>query len=174
MAITLLSTQSSVGPKVAVETQWSGTPSWWIYFGRIFLTFFFTAAAITLAFTDLEYKESGSAVCALIALTLFLSACWSKFSNRYRISRGAISASFGLLSIEIHEIDVRDLKDLVLKQSLAGRVLNYGTLEFSSAGRDKAEVIFAGVPNPTGVKDFVTELRRATPASREGSGTNGP
>ena len=152
---------------MAGEPQWGGTPSWWNYFGRIFLTLVFTVTAITLAFTDIEYKEVTAVVCALIALTLFLSACWSKFSNRYRISRGAISASFGLLSIEIHEIDVRDLKDLVLKQSLAGRMLNYGTLEFSSAGRDKAEVIFAGIPNPTGVKEFVTELRRGTPASRE-------
>jgi uncharacterized membrane protein YdbT with pleckstrin-like domain len=78
-----------------------------------------------------EYKVTTAAVLVLIAGLLFLSACWSKFSNRFFVSSGTVSATYGPLSQETHEIDVRDIKEIVLKQSLFGRILDYGTLELA-------------------------------------------
>jgi hypothetical protein len=57
---------------------------------------------------------------------------------------------------------VQDVQDLVLRQSLMGRIFNYGTIEFSSAGRDAAEVIFAGIPAPGSVKELVANLKHQT------------
>jgi uncharacterized membrane protein YdbT with pleckstrin-like domain len=148
------------------ETEWSGTPSWWNYAGRLSITILLAAAAGTLQITQWEYKGLAGIILAATALILFLSACWSNFSSRYRISGGTISATYGILSQETHEIDVRDIRDIVLRQSLAGRILGYGTLEFSSAGRDTAEVVFEGIPDPKTVKELVTRLKRAAPSVR--------
>ena len=147
---------------MAVRTEWTGTPSWWNYFGRTLGTVAFGFAAVVLLFTQLEQKGMLSSFLALGALVFFLSACWSKFSNRFSISGGRISATYGLLSQETHEIDVRDIRDLILKQSLPGRILDYGTLEFSSAGRDEAEVIFVGISDPKSVKQLVTDLKQGS------------
>jgi hypothetical protein len=39
-------------------------------------------------------------------------------------------------------------------------MLGHGTLEFSSAGRDTAEVVFEAIPRAKAVKDLVTQLKR--------------
>jgi uncharacterized membrane protein YdbT with pleckstrin-like domain len=146
---------------MSVESEWSGTPSWWNYFGRFGGAILLAISAGALQIIDWEYKGIVGFILVAIAVTLFLSTCWSKFSNRFRIANGTVSATYGLLSQETHEIDIRDIKDIVLRQSLFGRILNYGTLEFSSAGRDTAEVIFDGIPGAKSVKDLVTQLKRS-------------
>jgi uncharacterized membrane protein YdbT with pleckstrin-like domain len=151
---------------MSIETEWSGTPSWWNYAGRLSIVILLAAASGTLQIAQWEYKGIAGITLAAIALILFLSVCWSKFSNRYRISGGTLSATYGILSQETHEIDVRDIRDIVLRQSLAGRILNYGTLEFSSAGRDTAEVIFEAIPDPKKVKDLITRLKRKEPGAK--------
>ncbi|MGH7830553.1 MAG: PH domain-containing protein, partial [Candidatus Binatia bacterium] len=110
---------------MSIETEWSGTPSWWKHFGRLAGAVLLTAAAGALQisqweYSQWEYKGMGAGVLALIALILFLSACWSKFSNRFHVSSGRVSTTYGLLSQETHEVDVVDIRDIVLKQSLAG------------------------------------------------------
>jgi uncharacterized membrane protein YdbT with pleckstrin-like domain len=152
---------ASKGGKMPERFEWSGTPSWWNYFGRNLAAALLAAGSFVALSSPLERKGLVAALLALAALALFLSACWSKFSNRFSVRDGIISATYGLLSIEIRQIDARDLKDLVVKQSLLGRILNYGTLEFSSAGRDAAEVVFYGIPDPQLVRRLVTELRRS-------------
>ncbi|MGH7832034.1 MAG: PH domain-containing protein [Candidatus Binatia bacterium] len=151
---------------MSIETEWSGTPSWWNYAGRLLIAILLVAASGALQITEWEYRGVAGAALIAITLILFLSVCWSKFSNRYRISGGTVSATYGILSQETHEIDVRDIRDIVLRQSLAGRILNYGNLEFSSAGRDTAEVVFEGIPDPKKVKDLITRLKRAEPVAK--------
>ncbi|HEV8344041.1 MAG TPA: PH domain-containing protein [Candidatus Binatia bacterium] len=143
--------------------RWTGTPSWWNYVGRIGMAVLFGCGATALLVTEFEHKEAGSVMLLLVAIAFFLSACWSKFSNRFTVSDSSVSATYGLLSQETHEIDVQDIQDLVLRQSLMGRIFNYGTIEFSSAGRDAAEVIFAGVPDPKSVKQLVSDLKHQIP-----------
>jgi hypothetical protein len=87
---------------MSIETEWSGTPSWWNYAGRLSIVTLLAVAAVTLQFTQWEYKGTAGVTLAAIALILFLSICWSKFSNRYRISGGTISATYGILSKETH------------------------------------------------------------------------
>jgi hypothetical protein len=151
---------------MAADMRWTGTPSWWNYFGRLSGAALFGLGAAGLPFTQFEHKGAGSVALLLIALAFFLSACWSKFSNRFIVSGRSVSATYGLLSQETHEIDVQDVQDLVLKQSLMDRIFNYGTIEFSSAGRDAAEVIFAGIPDPKSVKQLVTDLKHQNPRSQ--------
>lgn len=152
---------SPAGEKPGERLEWSGTPSWWNYSGRNLAAALLAGGSLLALASPLEHGRLLAALLALAALALFASACWSKFSNRFSVRDGTISATYGLLSIEIRQIEARDLKDLVLRQSLLGRILNYGTLEFSSAGRDTAEVVFYGIPDPHSVRRLVTELRRS-------------
>jgi uncharacterized membrane protein YdbT with pleckstrin-like domain len=151
---------------VTDRVRWTGTPSWCNYFGRIAAAVLLGFGATALLLTEFEYRVAGSVGLLLIALAFFLSACWSKFSNRFTVSDSSVSATYGLLSQETHEVDVQDIQDIVLRQSLMGRIFNYGTIEFSSAGRDAAEVIFAGVPDPKSVRQLVTDLKHQIPPGR--------
>lgn len=150
---------------VSGPVRWTGTPSWWNYFGRIVLAALFGLGAAALLWTEFEHKAAVSVVLSLIALAIFLSACWNKFANRFTVSARSVSATYGLLSQETHEVDIQDIQDIVLRQSLMGRIFNYGTIEFSSAGRDLAEVIFVGIPDPKSVRQLVSDLKHQTPRS---------
>jgi uncharacterized membrane protein YdbT with pleckstrin-like domain len=145
---------------MSIESDWSGTRSWWNYFGRLVSAALLAVSAGALQLTDWEHKAIAGIVLIAFALAVFLSACWSKFSDRFRVANGTVAATYGLLSQETHEIEIRDIKDIVLKQSLLGRMLGHGTLEFSSAGRDTAEVVFEAIPRAKAVKDLVTQLKR--------------
>jgi len=146
---------------VAAELRWSGTPSWWNYFGRIGLAALFGVGAVGLPLMHFERQGTTAVVLLLIAVAVFLSACVRKFSNRYAVSERSVLATYGLLSQETHEIDVVDIQDLVLKQSMMGRIFNYGTIEFSSAGTENAEIVFASIADPGSVKQLVSELKQA-------------
>jgi uncharacterized membrane protein YdbT with pleckstrin-like domain len=147
---------------MSIKSEWSGTRSWWNYFGRLGGAALLAISAGAFQLTEWEQKAIAGIILIAFALALFLSACWSKFSDRFRVANGTVSATYGLLSQETHEIEIRDIKDIVLKQSLLGRVLGYGTLEFSSAGRDTAEVTFEGIPRAKAIKDLVSRLKRET------------
>jgi len=152
---------------MASQIEWKGSPSWWNYSGKLFLTVVLEALAVASFFAAFEYHGMLALISGAAGVWLFLWTCWEKFSNQFSITNGAISATYGLLSQETHEIEVEDIRDIVIKQSLGGRMVNYGTLEFSSAGRDTAEVIFEGIPDPKSVKQIVTDLRRTTKSSKD-------
>jgi uncharacterized membrane protein YdbT with pleckstrin-like domain len=72
-----------------------------------------------------------------------------------------IALRTGFLSRDIREVYISDIRTLDVKQSFIQRLLNVGTVKISSAGESGYEIVAECVPNPLGIKDVITERRRA-------------
>ena len=57
--------------------------------------------------------------------------------------RGRISLRYGRIAIAF-----KDIRDVGIKQTLLGRLLNYGTVIFGTASKDNYEVTMADLPHP--------------------------
>jgi uncharacterized membrane protein YdbT with pleckstrin-like domain len=58
----------------------------------------------------------------------------------------------GLIAKNTNEIQLRHIRALNVKQGVIERILGIGTIEFSSAAGEGAEVMFKGIRDPHGVK----------------------
>jgi len=95
----------------------------------------------------------------LVALFAALFPLWAKastwFGSRYTVTLEAVTEERGLLSRTSSEVRIRDIRNMVVHQSALNRMLGIGSVAFSSAAGDKAEVVFRDVPRPHAVRDLV-------------------
>jgi len=83
-----------------------------------------------------------------------------RFQNLYIITEDRVMCEHGILSRDVSEVDILDLRDIALHQSLWQRVIGTGDVGFSSAGQAGVEVVFKGVTHPEWVKEIVRRRKR--------------
>lgn len=149
---------------------WQGGPAWSNYLGMLLLILLLLAAGVALPFLPAETVEgvrTAGYVLIGLAVLLFLIVAVQRATQRYTVTTQRAMVRRGLLSRHEWELELRHVRDIQLKQSFGQRVLRTGTLEISSAGRDTAEVIFAGISNPDGVKELIRQGMRQPPQTNE-------
>lgn len=150
--------------------QWQGRPAWSNYLGWLLLIFLLLATGVALPFLPAHPVEgvrtAGYALIGLATL-LFLIVAVQRATQRYTVTSQRAVVRRGLLSRHEWELELRHVRDIQLKQSFGQRLLGNGTLEISSAGRDTAEVVFAGISNPDAVKELVRQGMRQGPPTNE-------
>jgi uncharacterized membrane protein YdbT with pleckstrin-like domain len=72
-------------------------------------------------------------------------------STSYNISNKRIIKKTGIIFIEIKEITKNNIESIDIKQSILGKILNYGDLIIKGSGG--SEVVMSYVVNPTQFKD---------------------
>jgi uncharacterized membrane protein YdbT with pleckstrin-like domain len=95
-----------------------------------------------------------------LGLIIVLWVLYDHFSRRYLVTDSRVSVRLGLLSHHVSEIDILDIRDIQMRQSLWQRILGTGDLFFGSAGRPEDEVVFEGVKHPAKVKELVRDLKQ--------------
>lgn len=149
---------------------WQGGPAWSNYLGLLLLIFLLLIAGLALGFAfvhaDDALRYTGFGALGL-AVTLFGVVVVQRATQRYTVTSQRAVVRRGLLSRHEWELELRHVRDIQLKQSLGQRMLRTGTLEVSSAGRDTAEVVFAGISNPDGVKELIRQGMRQPPQTKE-------
>lgn len=100
---------------------------------------------------------------ALVALFAALFPLWAKVStwlgSRYTVTLESVTEERGLLSRTSSEVRIRDIRNMVVQQTAMNRLLGIGSVAFSSAAGDKAEVTFRDVPRPHAVRDLVRGIQ---------------
>jgi uncharacterized membrane protein YdbT with pleckstrin-like domain len=91
-------------------------------------------------------------------IVVVLMMLYRHYSSRYLIADGNIESSRGIIAREISSIQVEDVRNINVRQSILQRLLGYGDVEFSSAASAEAEVVFDDVANPIWVKEKVQSL----------------
>jgi len=66
-----------------------------------------------------------------------------------------IESRFGIISRSIRALRYQDIRNINMSQSIIGRLLDYGDVEFSSAGGAGIEVAFRGVVSPMALQEAV-------------------
>ena len=73
-----------------------------------------------------------------------------RFINEYGITNLRVVAKSGLVSRNIEEMSLKSIESINVKQSILGRILNYGSI--SITGRGNALIVFKDVDSPVEIR----------------------
>ena len=144
----------------AEQLMWSGRPSHWNFLFSWLLAFLFVGAG---AFCAWIYFNGGTSPLLLvpgaIGILILLYIYISRARQRYIVTNRKVEIQTGLVVKSSNEIRVKDIRSInVTKHGFAG-FIGIGSVEFSSAATDRAEVIFVNIAHADRVRDLVTNLQ---------------
>ena len=144
------------------QQMWSGRPSNWNYFFSWFFTLLLLAGGGLCLFV---YFTSGSNPALLIpvifGVLLLITIAVRRASMLYVVTNRKVEVRTGLFVKSSNEVRVKDIRSInVTKHGLAG-FIGIGSVEFSSAASDRAEVIFVNISGADRVRDLVTNLQES-------------
>ena len=94
-----------------------------------------------------------------VGILVLLYVLIERFKCIYLVTSYRAQCRTGILSRDRSEIDIVDIRDLSVHQTLWQRMLGTGDVELSSAGRPGAEVVFKGIKRPQEVIDLVHDRK---------------
>lgn len=103
-------------------------------------------------------------VIVVVFVYLIAMVIYRRYSWAYTINGETIESREGLIARKVSSIRVRDLRNLIVKQSLWQRLVGVGDVELSSAGGSGIEVSFRGVSDPLQVKSLAQRMQGNSPA----------
>lgn len=122
---------------VVVETEiWKGTPSYLYYLGH------FIVGTLLIPIFGLGF---------LVMIIAFLD----KNTRVYTVTNKHVMSKEGIISRQVHEVGIRDIRAINVKQSILERLFRLGTVEVGSAGTAEIEVKFVGISDPISVRDMI-------------------
>lgn len=86
----------------------------------------------------------------IICIGYSLKSYIHRFINEYGISNQRVIIKSGFISREIGEMSLKSIESVNVKQSILGRILNYGSIIVT--GRGSAILIFEDVDNPVAIR----------------------
>jgi uncharacterized membrane protein YdbT with pleckstrin-like domain len=145
------------GEKVIYE----GHPSWRAIVGFYLKGFAVGAAAGVLA-TLLNDGGAGLGVLtfAVIAAITILVGFIRRVATIYTITDRRLNIKVGIISRKVQETRLQRVQNVNFNQGVYERIMQIGDVEFTTAGTDESNFIFAGVAQP---EQVVKEVEHATP-----------
>jgi membrane protein YdbS with pleckstrin-like domain/DNA-directed RNA polymerase subunit RPC12/RpoP len=133
-------------------------PTMKMYLGRLFLALLIAAGAVALS---VVVNASPAVERALIiaglavALILFLTVLYKKYSVLYRLSTQRLFLIRGLVSRKIEELELFRVRDIQVVQSFWQRILGFGRMTVFSTDASAPKFELLGVARPLQVKDAI-------------------
>ncbi|MBI4349121.1 MAG: PH domain-containing protein [Elusimicrobia bacterium] len=146
----------------AEETLWSGSPALRTAWPALAL-----AGASVLGAPALYVYGAGLwCLGAPVLGGVLFGAAWLKTRmHRYVVTSQRVIAVAGFLSRSRVEIELSDIRQLTLKQSLGQRLLGVGDIEIESAGGGEVEIRVAAIARPAEVLESIRRARLSTKVS---------
>jgi uncharacterized membrane protein YdbT with pleckstrin-like domain len=151
------------------QTIWSGRPAHWNYFGHYLLGLLIGAAMLAAIYYLNLNGESAPVISSampwayglalLPLLVVFVLVAFQRFKRFYSITDRRAAMEIGLIVKNSNEIRIQDIRSINVSKSGIGGWLGIGTIEFSSAASDDAEVIFFKVAKADQIRDIVRKLQ---------------
>jgi membrane protein YdbS with pleckstrin-like domain len=144
-------------------TLWSGACSHWHYFGHWFFGLLLvagTGAGVYFNRDALAPQMPWVWLAPVAVLLVVISViAWKRAFERYQVTPSRVIIQTGRVVRDSNEIRIQDIRSInVTKRGLSG-FFGIGSIEFSSAATDDAEVTFTGIANADGVRDMVRNLQ---------------
>jgi membrane protein YdbS with pleckstrin-like domain len=115
---------------------WKGNPSYLHYFGH----FLFGLLLLPLFG---------------VGLILILYAFLDRGTRVFTLTNKRVTSKAGIISRQVHEVGIRDVRNLNVNQGVLERIFGLGTVEIGSAGTAGIEVRFLGIRGPVRVRDLI-------------------
>ncbi|MBC7488327.1 MAG: PH domain-containing protein [Cytophagaceae bacterium] len=90
--------------------------------------------------------------------SLFIIPMIQRATDQFAVTNKRIIIKTGLISRKIVEMNISKLETVNVRQSIMGRMLGYGSLEFTGTGGTKE--IFVDIYHPTEFKKRVQEIQQ--------------
>ena len=120
------------------------------------------AAAITFFF---RFSESDTFLWGVraallgIAIILVLWIQLDRIRRKYAVTDRRVSCEYGIINKNSNEVRVQDVRSINLRKSGVSGLLGIGTVEFSSAATDDADVTFWNISEAEKIRDLVRSLQ---------------
>jgi uncharacterized membrane protein YdbT with pleckstrin-like domain len=111
--------------------------SWWIFAGHLSLGWLLVPVAV---------------------------AVWQRASLVVRVYTDRVVVEKGILSKDINEIFIDDIRTLRVRRSFLQRILGIGDAMIATAGNPTYEIAVTGLPNPTMLRDLIIAQRKSRQA----------
>ena len=114
-----------------------------------------------------------------LAIVLVLWIQLDRIRRKYAVTDRRVSCEYGIINKNSNEVRVQDVRSINLRKTGISGVLGIGTVEFSSAATDDADVTFWNIPEAEKIRDLVQisaelapRLLQRTGERKEGSGAH--
>lgn len=84
---------------------------------------------------------------------------WRYGATAYEITPESVVARHGIISRNVTRIRIADIRTLSLRQSLLGRLLNYGSVLIGTADTGGTELTMRDVTSPSALVELIESLR---------------
>jgi len=149
------------------KPSYSDRPSWLNQMGS------FTAMAILILmpFFLPDLARLQIALNILIASLIMVAIIYNRYIWDFRINDGKVQSRHGIItSIKHRSINLSDISDIQVKQTVIQRLFDVGDVEFSTADDSEANMVFVGIKAPLAFKDKVLQQQsqKKVGASKKG------
>lgn len=103
-------------------------------------------------------NDAAFALLIVILLPLLPFVYYRRYAHRYVVQEGRIEHRKGIIARRVNSIRVKDIRAINIKQGIIERLLDIGTLEFSSAGGAGIEITWWGLRHPDAIKNTIEQM----------------
>jgi uncharacterized membrane protein YdbT with pleckstrin-like domain len=139
---------------------YQGHPSWRAILGFYIKGLLVAAAAAVLAGLINEGVGLGIVTFAVIAAVVVLAGFIKRVATVYTITDRRLNIKVGIISRKVQETRLQRVQNVNYNQGVYERVMQIGDVEFTTAGTDESNFVFAGVAQP---EQVVQQVEHATP-----------
>jgi uncharacterized membrane protein YdbT with pleckstrin-like domain len=139
---------------------YQGHPSWRAIIGFYLKGALVGAAAGVLAGLLNEGAGLGVLTFAVILGVTILVGFIKRVATVYTITDRRLNIKVGIISRKVQETRLQRVQNVNFGQGVYERIMQIGDVEFTTAGTDESNFIFAGVAQP---EQVVKEVEQATP-----------
>ncbi len=138
------------------ETLWTGQPSYWNWWALLLIGDLSIVLIGALWWTG---ESAWIPPVAALSVVAYAGAVMGRAGVRYTLTNQRVIARTGLLSKRVDEVEICDIRNIVLEQSAFDRLCGIGTVGIASAGGDGIEVRFEGIKDAPALKERVRGAR---------------
>ncbi len=139
---------------------YQGHPSWRAILGFYLKGALVGAAAGVLAGFLNEGAGLGVVTFAVVLAITILAGFIKRVATVYTITDRRLNIKVGIVSRKVQETRLQRVQNVNFNQGVYERLMQIGDVEFTTAGTDESNFVFAGVGQP---EQVVKEVERATP-----------
>jgi uncharacterized membrane protein YdbT with pleckstrin-like domain len=139
---------------------YQGHPSWRAIIGFYLKGILVGAAAGVLAGLLNEGAGLGIVTFVVIAAITILAGFIKRVATVYTITDRRLNIKVGIIARKVQETRLQRVQNVNYNQGVYERVMQIGDVEFTTAGTDESNFVFAGVAQPEHV---VQQVEHATP-----------
>jgi uncharacterized membrane protein YdbT with pleckstrin-like domain len=160
VAVRRLSRLRGVDLQSGERVIYQGHPSWRAILGFYLKGFLVAAAAAVLA--GLLDESTGLAVVTfvVIAAVVVLVGFVKRVATVYTITDRRLNIKIGIVARKVQETRLQRVQNVNFNQGVYERIMQIGDVEFTTAGADESNFVFAGVAQP---EQVVQQVEHATP-----------